>query len=47
VARFLADTGGAPPRPGSELALFRFRARQDALVRFAGALAAELAELVR
>jgi hypothetical protein len=47
VARFLADTGGAPLRAGSELALFRFRAGQDALVRFAGALAAELGELAR
>jgi hypothetical protein len=47
VGRFLADAGGAALRPGSELALFRFRARQDALVRFAGALAAEVQELAR
>jgi len=46
VGRFLADVGGAP-HGGGELALFRFRARQDALVRFAGALEAELAELSR
>jgi hypothetical protein len=47
VSRFLADVAGAPLRAGSELALFRFRATQDALVRFAGALVTELAELGR
>jgi hypothetical protein len=45
VSRFLADVAGAPPRAGAELALFRFRAAQGDLVRFADALAGELAEL--
>jgi hypothetical protein len=45
VSRFLADVAGAPARPGSELALFRFRVAREALVRFAGALEAELTDL--
>lgn len=42
LSGFLADAAGAGGAPGSELALFRFRAAQADLVRFSDALAAEL-----
>ena len=46
LGAFLADAAGVPWRSDSELALFRFRASQASLVRFADALAREL-EVVR
>jgi hypothetical protein len=43
---FLADSSGLPSRSGGELALFRFVAAAPDLVRFAGALEAQLADLL-
>jgi hypothetical protein len=43
---FLADASGLPARSGGELALFRFVAGPADVVRFAGALEAQLAELL-
>jgi hypothetical protein len=45
VGAFLADVAGVPRRLDAELALFRFRASTEAAVRFADALAREVAEL--
>lgn len=42
LSAFLADAAGVSGAPGSELALFRFRAAQADLVRFSDALAEEL-----
>ncbi len=42
---FLAEAAGEPRRPGTELALFRFRAAQADLVCFSDALARELEAL--
>jgi hypothetical protein len=42
---YLSDASGLPPRAGGELALFRFVATSADLVRFAGALEAQLGEL--
>ena len=42
---FLADASGLPARSGGELALFRFVSGAPDLVRFAGALEAQLASL--
>jgi len=41
LSRFLAEVGGGPPRPGAELALFRFRATRAAAVAFADAVRRE------
>jgi hypothetical protein len=41
----LAESSGLAPGAGGELALFRFAATSAALVRFAGRLEAQLAEL--
>jgi hypothetical protein len=46
LARFLADASGLPSRSGGELALFRFAAAPEAAVRFAGALEAQLREVL-
>jgi hypothetical protein len=46
LGTFLADMAGVPARSESELALFRFRAAQEELVRFADALGRE-AEALR
>jgi hypothetical protein len=43
LGAFLAEVAGAPHRPDAELGLFRFRASQADLVRFADGLAGELA----
>jgi hypothetical protein len=43
---FLADAAGLPSRSGGELALFRFVAAAPAVVRFAGALEAQLGDLL-
>ncbi len=45
LSGFLAGAAGTPGRAGAELALFRFPAARPALVAFASALEAELAEL--
>lgn len=44
---FLAEFAGAPSRPDTELALFRFRCAQADLVRFSDALGRELEALRR
>jgi hypothetical protein len=43
---FLADASGLPARSGGELALFRFVSGAADVVRFAGALEVQLAELL-
>jgi hypothetical protein len=43
---FLADASGLPARSGGELALFRFVSGAGDVVRFAGALEAQLAQLL-
>lgn len=45
LGAFLADASGLPPRAGGEAALFRFVVTAAELVRFGGALEAQLAEL--
>ncbi len=45
LAVLLADAAGVARRPNAELALFRYRAAQGDLVRFADALARELEAL--
>ncbi|HEU4384029.1 MAG TPA: hypothetical protein VFR85_11085 [Anaeromyxobacteraceae bacterium] len=45
LSGFLAGAAGVAPRPGVELALFRFPVPRAALVAFASALEAELGEL--
>jgi hypothetical protein len=47
LGAFLAESAGAPRRPETELALFRFRCTQADLVRFSDALNRELEELRR
>jgi hypothetical protein len=47
LGAFLADTAGVPLRAEAELALFRFRALQQDLVRFSDALGCELEALRR
>jgi hypothetical protein len=43
---FLADASGLPSRAGGELALFRFAAASAEAVRFAGALEAQLRDVL-
>jgi hypothetical protein len=45
VGAFLAEVSGVPHRLDAELALFRFRVSTEGAVRFADALAREVAEL--
>jgi hypothetical protein len=45
VGAFLGDVAGVPRRLDAELALFRFHASTEAIVRFADALAREVAGL--
>jgi hypothetical protein len=47
LGAFLAETAGVPRRAEAELALFRFRAAQPALVVFSDALGRELGALRR
>lgn len=47
LGRFLAEAGGAPHRPGAELALFRFAVTQASLVVFCEGLDRELEALRR
>jgi hypothetical protein len=45
LGAFLADASGLPPRAGGEAALFRFTTAPADLVRFGGAVEAQLREL--
>ncbi len=47
LGAFLAEFAGAPSRPDTELALFRFRCAQADLVRFSDALGRELEAIRR
>jgi hypothetical protein len=47
LGAFLAEAAGVPRRAESELGLFRFRAAQADLVRFADAIGCELEALAR
>ncbi|HET7753219.1 MAG TPA: hypothetical protein VFK85_04850 [Anaeromyxobacteraceae bacterium] len=42
LGAFLAESAGVPPRPGNELALFRFGGTRAELVRFAGEIEAQV-----